>query len=373
MQILGVMVRTNNSTFTKATYQAAEKVLVRAKKKGHIVIDLTDEMAQSQNLLRVLNSIGSPKGNFLKVVLFYCEVQRDSPVDHKGKPFITTKTIDAFKGWGVYCVGCYVGSRLASKLVKAGSTFVIAFASEVSFVSGHEKEVMQGLNAGALRMIDKGVSPIAAADYMRFYFLHEARRILQSRDVNMWLRLLCLHRLAETVRYCGSNLGEQLHSIEQGRKQAYKYQSLVADILSHLFSKDLGIPQMEVETRSGTSRYDIVFFNKAREGLWQDLKIAHGNSLVIFDTKNKMCLSPSDADQMLRYSSDWRGKVLFIVTRKKPSSNFETRVNEMLKEKNVCLLILTDSDLEDMLILKDQGNNPMNVIEDKLMSRLQSA
>jgi hypothetical protein len=184
---------------------------------------------------------------------------------------------------------------------------------------------------------------------------------------------MCLHHLSEGVTYAGSTYASRLGAIQTGRKQAYDYQQIVADILSYLFSEDLAQPHMEVENASGTSRYDIVFLNKAGDGFWHDMKIMQGNSLLIFDAKNKKNLVPADADQMLRYASDWRGNIVFMVCRKEPNAAFLRRTREMLSEKRVYLLVLTDCDLENMLVLKGQGSDPATVIEDKYRALLETA
>lgn len=113
--------------------------------------------------------------------------------------------------------------------------------------------------------------------------------------------------------------------------------------------------------------------NSAMSGFWHDIKVSRGNSIVIFDAKNKLALRPADADQMLRYSSNWRGKVIFIVTRNEPSRSFLSRTADMLKEKQVCLLVLCDKHLEQMLALKEQGADPATVIEGMYRERIESA
>jgi hypothetical protein len=106
-----------------------------------------------------------------------------------------------------------------------------------------------------------------------------------------------------------------------------------------------------------------VFLNRAEKGFWHDIKVNWSNSLVIFDAKNKTELKPSDADQMLRYASAWRGNVLFLVCRKRQSKSFSLRTTEYLKEKRVCIIVLTDGDLEEMLDMKQQGSDPTVIIE----------
>ena len=76
---------------------------------------------------------------------------------------------------------------------------------------------------------------------------------------------------------------------------------------------------------------------------------------------------------MLRYSGDWRGKVVFIVCRNEPNKAFSTHVSELLKEKGMCLLVITDQHIEQMLTLKHQGSDPTSVIETLFRERIESS
>lgn len=119
MQILGILVRTKTDRFTNIVHDSAAEILDASQRHGHIIVDLSHETAKRNNLHKIIRSIGSPKGNFLKIVLFYCYTSESSPLDQNGEPFISDETLTLFKGWGVYCIGCYVGrsNKLGSATV----------------------------------------------------------------------------------------------------------------------------------------------------------------------------------------------------------------------------------------------------------------
>ena len=76
---------------------------------------------------------------------------------------------------------------------------------------------------------------------------------------------------------------------------------------------------------------------------------------------------------MLRYSSSWRGRVLFLVCRKSQSKGFVARVSEYLKEHNICILVITDNDLEMMFIMRQQGHDPTSIVEGLYRERLENS
>lgn len=175
------------------------------------------------------------------------------------------------------------------------------------------------------------------------------------------------------VEHCATNVTNSLSKIKPGQRQAAEYQRLVAKILHEAFTPRLDEPHLEVLNESGASRYDIVFMNRADRGFWHDIKVSRGNSIVIFDAKNKNDLSPSDADQMLRYSGPWRGNVIFLVCRDEPSKAFTTRSADLLKEKGMCLIVLSDRELEEVSSLKQSGGDPTIVIERLYRERIERA
>jgi hypothetical protein len=397
MRILGLLVRTRNDQLTEIGFPYADEILNVSREQGHIFIDIAAEMATKENVLRILKGIGCPKGPFLKLVVFYCHANENSPIDQNGQDFITEGTVSVFNGWGVYCIGCDVARTLSHSLLAAGADFLIAFNSAVMVVLPHADEIYAGLNSGIIRMLREGVEPLAATEHMRQFFLDSITRVDNSPSVYSLLRKMALRSHAKALEYHGSkrredhpakdtpvsakieieppvpNIGNNLSKIKTGQKQAAEYQRLVAKILHETFSPQLDEPHLEVSNESGASRYDIVFMNRADRGFWHDIKFSRGNSIVIFDAKNKNELSPSDADQMLRYSSPWRGNVIFLVCRNTPSKAFTTRSADLLKEKGVCLIVLSDRELEEIYSLKQKGSDPTIVIERLYRDRIERA
>lgn len=398
MKVLGLLIRTRNDQLTEIGFPYAEEILRISREQGHIFIDIAAEMATKENVHRILTGIGCPEGPFLKLVVFYCHANKNSPIDQNGQDFITDKTVSVFDGWGVYCIGCDVAQTLRHKLLTAGADFLIAFNSAVLVVLPHADEIYAGLNSGILHMLRENIEPLAATEHMRRFFLDSITQVDKSPSELTLIRKMALRTHADALEYYGSekrrdkhavsdssvnekpeiqhpppNIDADLGKIKTGQKQAAEYQRLIAKILHETFTPQLDEPHLEVSNESGSSRYDIVFSNRAERGFWHDIKMSRGNFIVIFDAKNKNDLSPSDADQMLRYSSDWRGNVIFIVCRNSPSKSFNTRSADLLKEKGVCLIVLSDREIEEMYSLKQTGNDPTIVIERLFRERIEQA
>lgn len=394
MQVLGVLVRTRNDPVTELGFSYADDILRVSHQHGHIFIDIAAEMATRENVLRVIDGIGRPKGSFLKLIVFYCHGSTNSPIDQNGHDIITDETLSKFADWGVYCIGCDIGQTLGHRLLAMGARFLIAFNAPTMVVLPHADEIYAGLNSGVLAILREGIDPSTATEYMREFFLKSFDHVDKSPSEYSMMRKVALRSHAKSLVYYGPdiqfepsktkidrketmtaerNVISELREIMPGHRNAAKYQQYVAKILHGLFSPHLDEPHFEVSNESGSSRYDIVFWNRAERGFWHDIKVSRGNSIVLFDAKNKKELVPSDADQMLRYSGDWRGHVIFIVCREKPSRSFVTRMADLLKEKGVCLIVVSDGELEEMQILKHQGEDPTTVIERLFRERIEGA
>ncbi len=66
------------------------------------------------------------------------------------------------------------------------------------------------------------------------------------------------------------------------------------------------------------------------------------------------------------------GKVVFVVCRDSPTKSFVTRTADLLKEKEICLVVVGDHDLEEMHALKQKGKDPTVVIERLYRERIET-
>jgi|ERR1043165_8615078 hypothetical protein len=206
MQVLGILVRTRNDKVTEIGFQYAEAILQVSREQGHIFIDIAAEMATRENVLRILNGIGQPNGQLLKLIVFYCHANANSPLDQNNQDFITDDTLSSFDGWGVYCIGCDVARTLRHRLLAAGANFLIAFNSSVMVVMPHADEIFAGLNSGILRMLREGMAPLAATEHMRHYFLESITRVDDTPSQYSILRKIALHSYAKALEYHGSDV-----------------------------------------------------------------------------------------------------------------------------------------------------------------------
>ena len=172
----------------------------------------------------------------------------------------------------------------------------------------------------------------------------------------------------------GKVLSTQIQTINEslptGRDHATAYEEHVRVVLNYLFYGPLGeaTPQCRTEglADDGIEKRDLLCHNLAESGFWRDLKDKYRSSEILFDAKNKLELTRDDLRQVYCYLKPALGFWGFIVCRDaQPAKvlNYNRRLfNNFAQTRGI--LIVTDDDLEKMVVLKCRGNDPTLYLQD---------
>ncbi|MCX0450289.1 hypothetical protein, partial [Aeromonas veronii] len=79
---------------------------------------------------------------------------------------------------------------------------------------------------------------------------------------------------------------DRLKSYKPGRKDCYLYQSLVGDILEHIFSPPLNKPLPELSDKIKANRRDFIMPNYSSEGFWYYIREKYSADYIVVDAKN---------------------------------------------------------------------------------------
>jgi hypothetical protein len=155
-------------------------------------------------------------------------------------------------------------------------------------------------------------------------------------------------------------LGRKLEKLLPGHSDAGEYQNTVYQILNYVFSPSLQDGAKEEQTDSGRERIDIVYANRAEDGYFHELRMAHEIKCpyVFFECKNYSSdISNEEFAQLYSRLTEKRGKVGFLVCRK---INDQTKIRKRCKDyynnHGVHILILEDTDLLNMIKRKASGD-----------------
>lgn len=138
------------------------------------------------------------------------------------------------------------------------------------------------------------------------------------------LFLTQLARSSEPTRE--EELIELLEKCPPGRADCYVYQSLVGDILEHLFTPPLNKPIPELSDKARTNRRDFIMPNYSDKGFWAFMREKYG-------------ADSAGCEHMLR--EQW------LISQK-------------------MILVLNDDDVIEMLMAKSDGRLPEDVLGRKI-------
>jgi hypothetical protein len=167
--------------------------------------------------------------------------------------------------------------------------------------------------------------------------------------------------LRDDTNETGERLLAQLSATPPGQSTAAAYQRLVLDILTFVFCPDLIDGRLEERTIDGTERRDIIFTNDSDSTFFDYVRTAHDSLLIMFEVKNTNELEMAALNQSATYLGDRVGRLGYIVTRKPAGDNILRKQMAIFNDSNPrkVLLILSDSDLRDLINIRVQDLSPI--------------
>ncbi|MUG85699.1 HNH endonuclease [Paenibacillus timonensis] len=163
-------------------------------------------------------------------------------------------------------------------------------------------------------------------------------------------------------------LMQSLKSCIPGRANWSSYQKICTSIFEHLFCPDLGRPIVELSDTAKANRRDIIMANYCESGFWKFMANRYGADFIVVDPKNYSAKVTKDCVlQMINYLKAYGpGMFGIISSRKGPKESAVHTQREVWMAQSKLIIFIDDSDYEQMLLLKKNGNNPEEVIKQKI-------
>lgn len=234
------------------------------------------------------------------------------------------------------------------KTLTTPATLVFAFPGELT--------ENQGIKLGKLgvKVWDK--------QFFKDQFSHEIDQIA-PQNVPIVLQIKIGKTLPRERQYI-----ERIKKINPGKKEALVYQRLVNEILKVLFVPPFYSPLYESSDQTRTNRRDHVMPNYIENGFWSYLRDRYLVDFIVIDSKNysgnvtKACVL-----QMINYLKK-QGTGLFglIIARNAGDRGCKQTIREKWILENKMVVILTDEDIENMLLAKSSTGDPEDIIRQKI-------
>jgi hypothetical protein len=164
------------------------------------------------------------------------------------------------------------------------------------------------------------------------------------------------------------DLAQRLAVINPGRSDAPAYEKWCEDALNFLFCPPLNPPIVQRRDDIGANRRDLIMPNYATRGFWRFMRNHYSAAYVVAEAKN--ATSPVNKLAVLQLANylSQHGTGLFgmLLTRKglNTSANWTRREHWVLHDKKI--IGLDDEDMQQMLLTKLAGNNPADLIQQRI-------
>jgi hypothetical protein len=197
------------------------------------------------------------------------------------------------------------------------------------------------------------------ADFIATTFRKEIENTQHPYFRNLFMSLSSINSLP-----IERQLLANLNSCQPGKKHWSDYQKLVGKIFEHLFCPPLASPKAELSDKHKLNRRDLIFPNYSDSGFWHFLRQMYQADYIVIDAKNyKKPISKSQVLQIANYLKlHGAGLFAIIASRKGVSNSAELTIREQWFVYNKMIVVLDDSDLENMLLSSSSSGDPSQVI-----------
>lgn len=167
-----------------------------------------------------------------------------------------------------------------------------------------------------------------------------------------------------------ANFVARLNAIPPGRGGWGEFEEVCTEILSFLFFPPLSKPKTQARTYSGIDRRDAVFPNRQDIGdnVWAKIYRELDARLILFEFKNydKTEIGKDEVNQTRNYLNKAMGRLAIICSNKPPERQAYIKRNTIFAEEQKVILFITKDKLEEMLYIKERGDDPGDLIMDEI-------
>lgn len=158
---------------------------------------------------------------------------------------------------------------------------------------------------------------------------------------------------------------KHLRSLKTGQQYAASYERDVHFILKIALHPHLTNPRPQSRTLGGGRKRDILFSNYSSHPFWQRVSQRHDATQIVFEVKNVKRLDVRYVDQVASYLTPGLGHLGFLVSRSPAGESMVHRAVDVFQAERKVVLFLCDDDLEQMLDLKEAGDDPTELIKQR--------
>ena len=166
------------------------------------------------------------------------------------------------------------------------------------------------------------------------------------------------------------SLVKKLRACKAGKDHWKEFEDVCIEVLTFLFVPPLQQPIIQPRTYSEIDRRDAVFPNREDTGTssWAKLYRELSARMVLFEFKNydRMEIGKEEIIQTHSYLTEPMGRLAIVCSNKLPNEAAHIKRNTIFSHDKTVILFLTTSKLEEMLYIKDRGEEPCDLLIDEV-------
>jgi hypothetical protein len=192
-----------------------------------------------------------------------------------------------------------------------------------------------------------------------------ARKAATARMDFMVLQSTLTTGLAESK---SAELVKRLKEIAPGKEGWRDFEIVGVDILSHIFSPDLGAPEIQSRSDDGLDIIDAIFPIRSRDQPWSSIRSEHRTRFVVAEFKNYADpITQKQVESIAQYLWEPAKRNFgLLVSRSTPSDSAVAARRRAWLESEKCIVFLSDDNLIEMLQSTDGDADPFEIIDTQL-------
>lgn len=259
----------------------------------------------------------------------------------------------------ILVVSSYVTPSLKNEIFKESG--VIIWDAKTLFALAYDYSVLYyELESILIRVYNRNVDDLSSVDSIFknsiiSSFKSSESKVKQKASINK-----------------GEILCKALNNLEPGKKDAYNFEKKCIQILKYLFenNSDLTLWKTQPTSDDELHRYDLLcrIISAQENNFWTELANDFHTRYVLFEFKNytnQIKQGQIYTTEKYLFLTALR-TVCFIITRNGADNNAFKAAKGALKEVGKLIVILTAKDICDMLKLKDNGDEPSEILRLKI-------
>jgi hypothetical protein len=163
-------------------------------------------------------------------------------------------------------------------------------------------------------------------------------------------------------------LCSKLRNVPCGKEGWQAYEKFCTEILTYVFTPDLGPPDIQSRSDDGLDIIDAIFPIRSDSSPWSIVRSEFQTRFIVAEFKN-YCepIGQGQVESIAQYLWNKAHRTFgLLVSRENPSTHARAQRRRQWLENEKMIVLLTDSDLCEMLQLKESKGRPYDVIDTQL-------